>query len=256
MEAAINSNLDQSIEFRDDLRKPKVVFGRCGITGEWGKCITIDLGDISVQTPDTERGVTIDDETGSAEFKFWKPVIIQNQMTVSELGLRKLLEYMESQDNPIPVLTPELVYKWMVIYDDGSALTQFRIKPDTEDEEEVNSREIDFSRVAQISIVPHFDPELPTYTFVKETGKIYRAGEEIDLMYDGLYQPEATVVYARKVTHTWGSQATNDLSRHITNTHTNVVQLLGWKVGGLQGPGPGMIIAIDERGNWRPFDYM
>jgi hypothetical protein len=246
----IEGNIESLIEFRDDLRPPRVVFGRCALTGEWGKCVTIDLGDIGVQTPDTERGVTLDPETGGAEFQYWKPIVIENQLTVSEPGLEKLLAYMRSQDNPIPAIVPELVYAWQVTYDDGSALRQFKINPDTGEEEEVNSKEIDFSRVVQISITPHFDPTLPTYTLVKSTGKVYKLGEEIDLMYDKEYHTsETSIFYARKVTHTWGSQAVG-LSRDITNTHTTILQLLGWKNGESR-----MIIAIDERGNWRPYDY-
>ena len=244
--------VDDLVEFRDDLRPPKVVFGRCSLTGEWGKCLALDLGDMSIQVPDTERGVEQDSDTGEVRFTCWKPLVIQNQATFSESGLRKILDYMASQDNPIPTICPDLVYKWQAMYTDGTVLGQF---PETEPE--VNSREIDFSRVSQFSVVPHYVTEeiLPTYTLVKETGKIYKAGVELDLMYEGTYNPDSEIVYARKVTHTWGSQMKSGLDRDITNTHTTVLQLIGWKVGGLKGPGPGLIIAIDDRGNWRPWEY-
>jgi hypothetical protein len=167
-----------------------------------------------------------------------------------------LLDYMASQDNPIPGITPVLVYQWQVTYTDGSGLSQFFVNPGTDEEEETNSAAIDMSRVSQISLVPRYTTDLPTYTLVKETGKIFKNGEEIDLMYEGEYVPDSDIVYARKVTHTWGSQmATNCLDREITNTHTTVLQLMGWKVGGLAGPGPGLIIAVDDRGNWRPWEY-
>ena len=241
--------------FRDDLRQPKVVFGRCCLTGEWGKCIALDLGDVSIQMPEIERGVELDPETKEVKFNFWKPLVFQNQATFSERGLQLLSDYLASQDNPIPGVTPILLYAWQVMYNDGSALGQFTADLENPGEEiETNSNQIDFDRVVQISLVPRHTTELPTYTLDKATGKIFRAGEEIDLMYEGVYNPDSTIVYARKVTHTWGSQVFN-LDREITNTHTTVLQLMGWKVGGLQGPGPGLIIAVDDRGSWRPWEY-
>jgi hypothetical protein len=241
--------------FRDDLRQPKVVFGRCCLTGEWGKCIALDLGDVSIQMPEIERGVELDPETNEVKFNFWKPLVFQNQATFSERGLQLLSDYLASQDSPIPGVTPILFYAWQVMYNDGSALGQFVADLENPGEEiEINSNEIDFDRVTQISLVPRHTTELPTYTLDKATGKIFRAGEEIDLMYEGVYNPDSSIVYARKVTHTWGSQVFN-LDREITNTHTTVLQLMGWKVGGLKGPGPGLIIAVDDRGNWRPWEY-
>jgi hypothetical protein len=252
----VQCNIDKLVAFRDDLRQPKVVFGRCCLTGEWGKCVALDLGDISIQTPDTERGVEVDPESGEVKFKYWKPVVFENQATFSESGLKKLLDFMASQDNPIPGICPDLVYKWQAQFTDGSVMSQFVAAPDGT-ETEIRSTDIPFDRVAQFSVVPRYvnEESLPTFTLVKETGKIFKAGEEIDLMYDGEYLPDSDVVYARKVTHTWGSQMRSGLDREITNTHTTVLQLLGWKVGGLKGPGPGLIIAIDERGNWRPWEY-
>lgn len=254
------SEADKLVSFRDDLRPPKVVFGRCAITGEWGKCVTIDLGDICFQAPDTERGVEYDPKTGDVRFTIWKPAVFNNQLTISELGLKRLLEYAESQENPIPGITPELVYKWQVSYRDGSALTQFRMEND--EEVEVNSQEIVFSEVAQFSLVPRYPGgSLPTFTFVKETGKFFCNGAEIDTMYDGPYFPESELVYCRKVAHTWGSGVgPNGLDRQITNVYTNVLQIFGWRVGGFTAfvekhDTPGCIIAVDERGNWRPYDY-
>ena len=210
---------------------------------------------MSIQVPDTERGVKQDPETGEIRFEYWKPVVFQNQATFSEAGLKKLLDYMASQENPIPGICPDLVYKWQASYTDGTVLSQFQTAVDGT-ENEIVSTEIAFDRVAQFSVVPRYVTEesLPTYTLVKETGKIFKAGVELDLMYEGEYRPDSDVIYARKITHTWGSQI-QGLSRDITNTHTTVLQLLGWKIGGLKGPGPGLIIAIDERGNWRPWEY-
>ena len=248
----LNNDTENLTPFRDDLRQPKVVFGRCILTGEWGKCVALDLGDMSIQMPDIEKGVELDPETEAVKFNFWKPLVFQNQATFSERGLQLLQDYLASQDSPIPAVTPILVYAWQVMYNDGSALSQFTMVDD--EEVETNSKEIDFDRLVQISLVPRYTTDLPTYTLDKATGKIFRAGEEIDPMYEGEYVPDSTIVYARKVTHTWGSQVFN-LDREITNTHTTVLQLMGWKVGGLKGPGPGLIIAVDDRGNWRPWEY-
>jgi len=245
----------KEVSFRDDLRAPLVVFGRCCVTGEWGKVITIDLGDIAVDAPDTEHGVEYDPETKETKFNVWKPAIFQNQATFSKKGLEMLIDYMDSQANPIPGVTPDLVYAWQVSYIDGSALQQFRMNG--EEVEELHAGHIDFGRVSQISVVPRFDTALPTYTFVKETGKIFRNGAELDLDYEGDYKPDSEIIYARKVTHTWGSvMSPNSLNRGIEGMATTVLQLLGWKVGGLTGFNPACIIAIDDRGNWRPWEYV
>jgi hypothetical protein len=248
--------------FRDDLREPKVTFGRCAITGEWGKVAAIDLGDISINVPNIEDGVLYDTETQAVTFTKARPVIFQNQALLSKAGLEKLIAYMDDQNNPIPAVTPELIYRWQVTYTDGTALSQFRTIPGTNDDEEIISSEIDFTRIAQMSVIPNFPSipraeGLPTYTFVRETGQIYRSGELLDLLFDNNYIPDSEVIYARKVNITFGSgMVPNSLDRNIVAAHTSVLQLLGWKVGGLHGPGPGCIIAIDERGNWRPYEYI
>ena len=248
--------------FNDDLRKPKVTFGRCAIMGEWGKVAAIDLGDISINVPDIEEGVVYDEATKEVTFTKAKPVVFQNQALFSKQGLEKLMTYIDSQDNPIPAVTPELVYKWQVTYTDGSALSQFNTNPENGKDEEINANQIDFERIAQLSVVSNFPAVpraegLPTFTFVKETGQIYCNGGLFDLMFDGEYRPDSEVIYARKVNMTFGSgMIPGSLDRQITNAYTSVLQLLGWKVGGLHGKGPGCIIAIDERGNWRPYEYI
>lgn len=263
IEKAVDIPEDKKLQaFRDDLREPKVTFGRCAITGEWGKVAAIDLGDISIDVPDIEEGVVYDEATKQVNFTKAKPVVFQNQALFSKEGLEKLIAYIDSQDNPIPVTTPELVYKWQVTYSDGSALSQFRTSVESGEDEEINSNQIDFGRIAQVSIVSNFPAVgraegLPTFTFVKETGQIYCNGGLFDLMFDGEYRPDSEVIYARKVNMTFGSgMVPGSLDRQIMNVHTSVLQLLGWKVGGLHGEGPGCIIAIDERGNWRPYEYI
>jgi hypothetical protein len=210
--------------------------------------------------PDIENGVEYDD--GLVTFTKAKPLVLHNQALFSRDGLLKLMSFMDSEENPIPAVTPELAYKWQVTYADGSALTQFIVNPDTFLEEEVNSSNIDHSRISQLSVIANYPSveraeNLPTYTFVKESGKFFRAGIAIDTMYDSEYQPDSEVIYARKVNMTFGSgMITNSLDRSIQTVHTAVLQLMGWKVGGLHGQGPGCIIAVDERGHWRPYEYI
>lgn len=245
--------------FKDDLRAPKVVFGRCALTGNWGKCIALDFGDICMQTPDTERGVETGPD-GKLKFTVWKPAVFANQITVSGPGLEMLLDFYNSQENPIPGLTPDLVYMWSVLYEDGRGLAQFCFNADGVLQEHT-SADIDISRVNQMQIVSRKDPSLPPYIFLKETGKFYKDGKPLDTMYDGEYVQGAEIVYCRKVAHTWGSgMGSNGLDRDISNACTSVLQIFGWKVGGLQAlvenqDTPGCLIAVDERGNWRPYAY-
>lgn len=238
--------------WQDNIRPPEVAFGRCALTGQWGKVVQVDLGDISIEAPNPSSAHMVN---GEIQFSEWRPVVYSNQMTVSREGLAALLSYMDSQDNPIPAISPDLVYAWQVTYRDGDALKQYQ--HEGESEVEVNSNQINLPEVSQLSIVSHYDTvRLPTYTFVKETGNIYRDGELLDLMYDGEYDPEADLIYARKVHHTWGSQmVVNTMNRSITNALTTVKQLMGWKQGGLAGTGRSCIISVDEQGQWTPWEY-
>lgn len=245
-------------EFRDDLRPPNVVFGRCNLTGEMGKCIAIDLGDISIECPDYTRGVSVDDD-GSVHFSIWKPKVFQQQVTVSPEGLRKLLAWAENKDAPIPVVTPHLAYAWQLMYKDGSRLAQFYINPETGEEEETNTRVVDWDNVALVELVPHFpeDGILPRYTYVTGTGKIYKEDEELGLNYEDPFIPGARPFYARKTIHTFGSvMMKRSLNREIHVQKSTVLQLLGWRVGGTEeGVRPCCIIAVDDMGGWRPWQY-
>lgn len=236
----------------DNIRQPEVSFGRCALTGQWGKVVMVDLGDMSIEAPDLTSAVMVD---GEVRFEKWSPVVYNNQMTVSREGLEGLLAYLDSQDNPIPGITPDLIYAWQVSYKNGDGLRQFQY--DGDEEVEINSNQIDKPEVAQLSLVSHFgDAALPVFTFVKSTGLIYRNGALLDLMYDGEYDPEADLIYARKVHHTWGSQMqASSMGRTITNASTSVVQLIGWKQGGFASKGRACIIAVDEQGSWRPWEY-
>jgi hypothetical protein len=244
------------------LTETHVTFGRCCITGEWGKCLALDLGDIAISAPDTTKGVNYNPDTGEVTFTVWKPVVFASQALFSEKGFETLLEFIRNQENPVPKVTPILVYQWRVLYTDGSTLSQFQVNPETGFEEETNSGKIDYSRLVQMSLVPRNDTVLPTYTFVRESGKFFKNGEELDVAFDGPYIPHAEVVYGRKVTTTWSSGMEGQtLDRNILNVHAGVVQLLGWKIGGLpatiqQTNDPGCVIGIDERGNFRPWHYV
>jgi hypothetical protein len=245
-------------EFRDDLRSPQVVFGRCNLTGEMGKCIAIDLGDISIECPDCTRGVSLE-EDGTVRFSIWKPRVFQQQVTLSPEGLRKLLAWSEDKRAPIPVVTPYLAYAWQIMYKSGSRLTQFYMNPETGEEVETNTREIDWDSVAIVELVSHYPGEkvLPRYTYVVATGKFYKEDSEIDVAYDDPFITESRPFYARKVHHTFGSaMLKHSLNRSIQVQHSNILQLLGWRVGGVtEGRTPCCIIAVDDNGSWRPWNY-
>lgn len=161
-------------------------------------------------------------------------LIIDNSLPKVISGAVTIQPPQEIAPTGVAMFTPTLVYQWMVTYKDGTGFSQF------EDEIENNSRDINYDEVAQVNVLPQFSGMLPGFTFVRETGKFFKAGEEIDPEYPNEYPgPEAPFYYARKVTHTWGDF-----------THTTVLQLLGWKTETQR-----CIIAIDERGNWRPWQY-
>lgn len=251
----VEQKADKITQFRDDLREPSVSFGRCAVTGEFGPVINIDLGDLSVEAPNVDKGVEIDPETKEITFTCWRPVIFETNISLSEMGLVKLLEYLKSQDSPIPAVKPVLLYMWQVMYTDGSVQAQFELNATTQEEEEFHSGVIDFTRIHQISVVPRgINSELPTATYVVEGHKFFVGGKEIDVEYDNLPSIPEDVLpyYARKVTHTWGSVMGAHLTRDVQNAHTTVLQLVGWQTpDGLHK----CIVSIDERGNWRPWSY-
>lgn len=241
------------INFRDDLREPTISWGHCAITGEWAPVIGVDLGDICIEAPVVDEGVIYDPESGDVKFTVWRPAIFEQQLTVSRIGLVKLLEWMDNQNLPVPGITPNLVYQWRVLYTDGSSLSQFELDSVSGEEKENNSRLIDFTRISQTSIVPR-DPvsELPTYTYDWSTNTIYRNGAPIQTEYPKERHADAQVFCKRRVTHTWGSHMGQGLDREIVNAHTTVLYLMGWHT---WENGPCCIISVDERGNWRPWLY-
>lgn len=253
----VEPKADKIVQFRDDLRDPNVSFGRCSVTGEFGKVVNVDLGDISIEAPNVDQGVVYDPETKEVIFTCWRPCIFDTNLSVSETGLEMLLAFIRSQEAPVPALTPHLVYMWQVLYTDGTLQAQYQMNPATTEEEEFHSGSIDFSRILQISVVPRVSgSELPTATLnVADGFKIFVGGQEIDLDYDNLpsIPTDALPFYARKVTHTWGSVMGPQLNRNIQDAHTTILQLLGWQT---PDKDHRCIISIDERGNWRPWSYM
>ena len=246
-------------EFRDDLRPPKMVFGRCNVTGNWGGCVALDLGDISILAPDAVNGVTMSEE-GEVLFSQWHPTVFQQQILLSTDGLRKVLSWAEGQDVPIPTIKPFLAYAWQLMYKDGSTLTQFWTDPDTNEERENLTKDIDWSQVNTFQIVSHYPEEkiLPVYTFIPDTGKIYKGDEELDLAYDAAYPDNARPFYGRYNHHSTGSvMIRHSLDRTIQLQKSIVLQLLGWRTNSL-GDGPSLccLIAVDETGDWRPWEYI
>lgn len=250
------------VKFRDDLRQPAMQWGRCCVTGEWGPVIGIDLGDISIEAPLVDQGVIYDPVTKEVIFTKWRPARFEQQANFSLRGLEMLMNYMQNSSAPVPMITPELVYMWKVMYEDGTAQAQFQFDPIDCVEREQHSGSIDFSRISQLSVTPrHVDESvLPTYTFDQASGKFYRAGVEIDVEYDGVYPAGMEPYYARKVTHTWGSVIGNKLAREIQDAATTVLQLIGWRTPGedpvkVESEGKCCVISIDDRGNWRAWKY-
>lgn len=250
-------------EFRDDLQAPMIEFGRCAVTGEFGKVAVIDLGALSFEHPDVDKGVDYDTKTKKVTFNNWKPIIHQSHVCLSESGLRRVLEWMGNQANPVPSHTPDLVYQWLVRYTDGSILSQFRMG-ENEEEEEVRSSLIEFDRVAQCEVIPRElgDTSLPKFALDLRSGNFFRDGqcinEEID--YPGTFDPEVhTLAYGRKVMATFGSHLKpGRMSRTIHIASSSVHQILGWSEGGKAGLHndarlPCSIISIDDNGLWRPY---
>lgn len=241
-----------------DLRPPKVSFGRCIITGEWGKVVNLDPGDMILKFPNLANDkIDYDPATGQVNFQEYEDMPIQTNISISAEGLKQLMDFVESEDNPIPPLSHDSVYMWSVLYKDGGGLRQFGYGEDTL-EKEFNSNEIEWERVAQFNVIPRENTDLPTYTFVKESGKFFKNGIEVDTEFDGDYDSGATLFYARKVTHTMSSGMAQDgLTRFIGGRHTSVLQLLGWHCGpranveDQSSTEKGFVLAIDERGSSR-----
>lgn len=226
----------------------KVAFGRCAVTGEWGKCMSINLGDISVQAPDTENGV-VSDPDGRVRFTQWAPVTFNTQVTLSEAGLQQLMDQCKSAENPLPTLNPDLVYGWEARYKNGCTVRQFTRHYPTE--VETRYGDLELKEVFEMSLMGRGIAGLASYSINMEKGKFYQNGQPIDVGYEGDYSEDALPFAARKIVHTWGSEV-HDAERSVTNAYTTVLYLLGWT----SANGTRCLIAVDNRGSWRPFDYV
>lgn len=250
------------IKYRADLRPPEVAFGRCAITGEWGKVVSVDLGNLAIDAPNTEKGVEYDPATGQVNFTIWDPVVFHQQLTVSRRGLEMLMDFMDSQESPIPAITPQLIYQWAVMYRDGSVITQFEFNLDSVTENERHSGVIDWEQVQEFRLMPRgvANDTLPQYTYVPSTGVFYKNGTPIDTMYDANRPEGVQSVYCRQNTITMGSVLKpGSLSRALQLGHITVLQCIGWCEGGIDRLGntnaKKCLICVDERGNWRPWKY-
>jgi len=240
--------------FRPGLQTPPIAFGRCCVTGEYGKVVNVDLGDICIEGPDVDNGVEYDPDTKKVTFTQFKPNIIKALLSISEAGLRLLLAHSEGHGNPVPAITPPSVYAWRVLNADGSVQSQFQHNEAMELVEQ-HSGVINWENVRQLSVVPKdpADVDLPTYTLDLPTCRFYKAGVELDVDYGHETGGDGTRgFYARKNTITFGSVVEENMSRSVKPIHITVLQLLGWVN---EPSGKKCVIGIDERGNWRPFEY-
>jgi hypothetical protein len=241
--------------FRPDLRPPAIQVGKCAVTGELGKVVAVDLGDLAVTMPahwlqdrDSRKYRKVPAETKT----------INAQVTLSQNGLRLLADWMDNQDNPIPAVKPDRCYQWQVLFRDGSALKELEydgvgtIVENRFPEERVHE-------VVQFSYVDASMRGLPTYTFDTRTGEFWKNGEKIDLDFEERYLgdvPGCRLVQARQVHLLFGSSGygANPLGRDIHVAYDNVLYVLGWKIGPYPETGvPSCLIAIDGQGNWRSY---
>jgi hypothetical protein len=249
------------VSFLKGIREPEVAFGRCALTGEWGPVVNLDMGNVFIETPNTDKGVLYDERTKEVTFTAWKPLPIERQIAVSRQGLQFLMHMMDGAESPIPAITPESIYQWAVMYKDGNVISQF-FYDDAFKEQEQNSGVIVWPEVHELRLLPHHadNETLPQYTYVPDTNKFYRNGSEIDPMYVGQRPEGADIIYCRFNTITMGSTLKpGSMVRALSLGHVTVYQCVGWCVGGLAALGDNTakkcVICVDERGNWRPWRY-
>jgi hypothetical protein len=250
----------QTVAFRSDLRKPVVAFGRCAVTGEWGETIGVDMGSISIDVPNTEKGVKIHDD-GRVEFTIWEPRVVEQQLSLSRKGLCMLFEYMRDQESPIPSITPELVYQWCVMDPEGGVTTQFVFDAEGKEHEQASDDQA-IMGCRELRLLPHGvdNSVLPQYAYSPEINTFYKNGIPIDTMFDAERPLEASTVFCRQNTITMGSTIKpGSLSRALQLGHVTVLQCIGWCVGGITAlndpTAKKCMICVDERGNWRPWKY-
>lgn len=236
---------------RTDLRPPAVQFGRCLITGEWGAVVALDLGDLTVNSPITTEGVEFD-QNGQPVFTKWQPHIFETSATFSKQGLEMLLKSLADQDVPVPPIKPPSAYMWQLLMASGAVIPQFSLIPGTEEFEERHTGGINWADVKQISLVPFEKADLPTFTYNVETDQFYRAGALIDVDY-GQERPANALPYAKRhVSITTASAMGAGLARNVGAANITVNQWIGWET---PDKTRACIIAVDERGGWRPLSY-
>ena len=231
--------------YRSGLEEPTVPFARCAITGEWAKVVAFRLEDAYFDVPDTDDGVIINDD-GKPEFTKMKRYTIESKVTISADGLALLLNTLDSAPHPMKAVAPQLVYEWRVNYNDGTFLSQFM------NGEEYHGGDIEWDKATSMWLTHRHNKALPSYAFNIETGELTKNGEILEIEEGAPFAPgETEIVLCRQNTLVLESSVKDDsLDRDIECHHAITLYLLGWRQG---NDGPGYIIAIDDRGEWRPF---
>jgi len=213
------------------------------------------MGELSIDSPVVDDGVLYDEETKQVTFTRWRPQVFETQALFSLAGLDILRGMLEDSPSPVPSFKPHLIYAWRFLMASGEMLSQFWSSPETTEELTRSTKGIDMSDVIQVQVCPHYTSEdfLPSYTYNHQDGSFYKAGVQIDLDYEGGPRPpDAQPYYARKVSQTMGSTLMhNSMERGVSLLSSSVLQLVGWVV----DENSRCIISIDERGQWRPYDY-
>lgn len=249
------------------LRQPKIEFGRCAITGQFGKCVAVDLGNITVDEPNPDAGYYIDDK-GKVMPNAFRPAIFASQVTLSVEGLSRLAVYLGIAESPIPGITPAEIYQWEIQFKNGTTIRQFYHEGTEEkrNTEDLNC-DIDWGQALSLTIRPHNQPEgsLPFYSYSVHSGDFFRNGVAItDLDYEVTDNDPTTftIVYFKKVHHTFGTGVLpGSMERQFTGCHSTMLQVFGWADGGLAAvldpdcTKSCCLIGIDERGEWRPYLY-
>ena len=167
---------------------------------------------------------------------------------------------MDNQESPVPKITPASVYKWEAFHQDHSLKCQFEFDQETQTEIENRSDTIQFDSLIEMRVVPKDNPNLATFMYAPNQDTFFRAGSPIDVYFSGIKPDTAVPIYCRDVTITMGSVVNSEtMNREVQVAHTTVLQCIGWCEGGIEHisnpEAKKRIIAIDERGNWRPWRY-
>lgn len=225
-------------------------FGRCLVTGEFGPVVRVKLGEFGYSVPSTEKGVEYDKETGEVNFTVHEPKQFEVEGMFSAEALESMLVALKEGKNPIPEVSPKSPYMWRMLLTDGRTLSQF----DSEGENSFKEVEENWGNVAQVNLVPFPGEDLPNYTLDVKSGTFFRNGQPIpyeELGYEKEFEGADRGEYFRKVTIVFGSPVDAQTGhREIETSYTSVLQVFGWIKGDKK-----MLIAVDDRGEWREWDY-